>query len=113
LATKRPNAKDLSIAYDFGKKIKVKLDNLNDLNQLENIEVPGNFPYVVKNIAIPPITPQTNDTCVTCGLCGKHCPTAAINLFVLGVLRIGLKTIRSNKIPRTAKTTPAIRAHSQ
>ena len=36
LATKRPNAKDLSIAYDFGKKIKVKLDNLNDLKSNYN-----------------------------------------------------------------------------
>ena len=79
LATKRPNAKDLSIAYDFGKKIKVKLDNLNDLNQLENIEVPGNFPYVVKNIAMPPMAPETNDTCVNCGICAKHCPTSAID----------------------------------
>ena len=79
LATKRQNAKDLSIAYDFGKKIKVKLDNLNDLSELKVINVPGNFPYVVKNIPMVPMAPETNDTCVNCGICAKHCPTSAID----------------------------------
>ena len=79
LATKRPNEKDLSIAYEFGEKIKAKLDNLNNLVELKYINVPGKFPYVVKNIPMVPMAPETNDTCVNCGICAKHCPTSAID----------------------------------
>ena len=61
------------------KRIKVKLDNLNDLSELKVINVPGNFPYVVKNIPMVPMAPETNDTCVNCGICAKHCPTSAID----------------------------------
>ena len=45
--TNRPNSDDLKIAYDFGVKIKDRLENLNDVNELK-LEVPGNFPYVEK-----------------------------------------------------------------
>ena len=47
LATNRPNSDDLKIAYDFGVKIKDRLENLNDVSELK-LEVPGNFPYVEK-----------------------------------------------------------------
>ena len=78
LATNRPNNDDLNIARDFGVQIKNKLNNLNDVSELK-LEVPGNFPYVEKNIPQVPMAPETNDTCVNCKVCAKHCPTAAID----------------------------------
>lgn len=79
LAIGRPNNEDLHIASDFALKIKNRIENLNNLDELSPLKLPGQFPYVVKNIAMPPITPQTNDTCVSCGICAKNCPTAAID----------------------------------
>lgn len=90
LATNRPNAEDLNIAYDFGVQIKHRLESLDNLNEIKSLELPGQFPYVVKNIAMPPMTPDTNNTCVTCGICAKHCPTAAIDFD-------DCKTIDANK----------------
>ena len=78
LATNRPNNDDLNIAHDFGVQIKNKLNNLNDVSELK-LEVPGNFPYVEKNIPQVQMAPETNDTCVNCKVCAKYCPTAAIN----------------------------------
>ena len=79
LATNRPNSDDLKIAYDFGVKIKDRLENLNDVSELK-LEVPGNFPYVEKNLPQVPMAPETDDTCVNCKICAKHCPTSAIDL---------------------------------
>ena len=79
LATNRPNSDDLKIAYDFGVKIKDRLESLNDVSELK-LEVPGNFPYVEKNLPQVPMAPETDDTCVNCKICAKHCPTSAIDL---------------------------------
>ena len=79
LATGRPNIDDLKIASDFGSNILKRLENLTSLSDLNILSLPGNKPYVVKNIAMPPITPVTNEKCVTCGICAKHCPTSAID----------------------------------
>lgn len=79
LATGRPNIDDLKIASDFGTDILNRLKDLNSLSDLSILSLPGNRPYVVKNIAMPPITPETNEKCVTCGICAKHCPTSAID----------------------------------
>lgn len=90
LATNRPNVEDLNIACDFGIQIKSRFESLNNLNEIKPLELPGNFPYVVKNIAMPPMAPETHNTCVTCEICAKNCPTAAIDFD-------DCKTIDANK----------------
>jgi len=72
LATNRPDADDLRIALDFGKRINKNADGLK-------VQVPGNFPYVQKENPLPPLAPETNSNCVQCKLCAKTCPTAAID----------------------------------
>lgn len=79
LATGRPNAQDLKIASDFGGNIAEKLKAINSSLDLIALSLPGNRPYVEKNIPPMPFAPETNEKCVTCGICAKHCPTNAID----------------------------------
>lgn len=79
LATGRPDATDLIAAADFGTALSNRLNEINLLSELKPLSLPGNRPFIVKNIAMPPMIPETNENCVTCGLCAKHCPTSAID----------------------------------
>lgn len=79
LATGRPNAKDLKIASDFGCEIIKKLREINSLSDLNSLTLPGNIPYVEKNIPLMPFAPETSEKCVACGICANHCPTSAID----------------------------------
>lgn len=79
LATARPNIDDLKTASDFGLSISNRLKEINASSDLHTLSLPGNRPYVTKNITMPPMAPETNEKCVTCGICVKHCPTSAID----------------------------------
>ena len=79
LATGRPHAEDLKTASNFGCKIIKILKEINSLSDLNSLTLPGNMPYVEKNLPPMPIAPITNEKCVTCGICAKHCPTSAID----------------------------------
>ena len=79
LATGRPNVDDLKFASNFGLDIAKRLKEINSSTDLNSLSLPGNQPYVVKNISMPPITPETDTKCVTCRICTKHCPTSAID----------------------------------
>lgn len=79
LATGRPHAEDLKTASDFGCEIIKRLKEINSLSDLNSLTLPGSIPYVEKNIPPMPFAPETNEKCVTCGICAKHCPTSAID----------------------------------
>lgn len=79
LAAGRPTADDLKTASDFGCEIAKRLNEINSLADLNTLSLPGNRPYVKKNIPNMPFAPETNEKCVTCGICAKHCPTGAID----------------------------------
>ena len=79
LATGRPHAEDLNTASDFGCEIIKRLIEINSLSDLNSLTLPGSIPYVEKNIPPMPFAPETNEKCVTCGICAKHCPTSAID----------------------------------
>jgi len=69
----RPNLEDESEILNFTKKL---IGKIGRNNQLESIELPGNFPYVdYKGL---PLKPKTNSTCIECGVCEDTCPVAAI-----------------------------------
>lgn len=78
VATARPDPADLQKANEFGRRIKLKLNDLQDISQLAKLEVKGNFPYREKK-PMSPTAPVTNDDCIDCGICAENCPTAAIN----------------------------------
>ncbi|MBN2796285.1 MAG: 4Fe-4S binding protein [Clostridia bacterium] len=69
LASMRPDASDLAIAYNFGK-------NISYIEK--SLDIPGDQPYraIVESL---PIGPDTSDACVKCGVCYNVCPMDAIN----------------------------------
>ncbi len=78
VGTNRPDTNDLEIAQKFGSEIKSKLESINDVTQLPEFIVKGNYPY--KDIMpAPKMTPDTNNECINCGVCAKNCPVNAIN----------------------------------
>ncbi len=78
LATNRPDSNDLEVAKKFGCEIKNKLESIENISEISKLVVKGNFPY--KEVqASPKMVPDTNNDCINCGICAKHCPTGSIN----------------------------------
>lgn len=76
VATDRPDANDLKIAYKFGMAIKEKLNSGNPL--IYGLTVKGNYPYR-KGMVYEPVMIDTDEKCTNCGICSKHCPMGAID----------------------------------
>lgn len=69
----RPDEKDIEEINDFAQST---LNLLENSDALENVNVPGNFPY--KEIAKNTIQVFTNDNCIKCLNCANNCPVNAI-----------------------------------
>lgn len=89
VGTNRPDLKDLEAAKQFGVNIKRKLESEIEIQQLTKLIVKGNFPYKERKNT-PPMTPDTSDACIKCGICANHCPMSAIDF-------INFKEIDSSK----------------
>ncbi|MGM9612510.1 MAG: 4Fe-4S binding protein [Butyricicoccus sp.] len=70
----RPNADDLAEDRAFAAQAAAKLEK----GSLLPVSVPGNRPYR-EGGERGKFRPQTNDTCVKCGLCARECPQGAID----------------------------------
>lgn len=79
LGSGRPNKQDLEKAKNFGNKVKMKINLIKEISDIEKISVPGNYPYVEKVNKMGPMAPETNDNCIDCGICANSCPTNAIS----------------------------------
>ena len=82
IATGRPNAGDLEIARDFGKKVIANIEKAIS----GTLTVKGNYPFVAKGFdpSQPgPLTSFANiittEDCTQCGLCVSECPWGAID----------------------------------
>lgn len=75
VAQGRPDENDLKQAREFGiNSIKI----LGNDTENRSLVVKGNHPYrAVKPI---PLTPKTDSSCNSCGLCSKQCPAQAIDI---------------------------------
>lgn len=78
VATGRPDDDDLEIAKKFGLDIKEKLNSTEEILHMNKLIVTGNFPYRERSSSSP-MELETNDNCINCGVCAKHCPMGAIN----------------------------------
>jgi ferredoxin len=75
----RPDAIDLNHAELFGCKIKEKLQSVSSVDQISELNLPGNYPYagVTKLWDVDFIA--VSDKCTQCGSCAEECPVGAID----------------------------------
>jgi len=82
IAAGRPDADDLSIALEFGRKsVRSIFENVSG-----KLEVKGSYPFTWQGYdpKSPPDFPPhprivTNDNCIQCKLCSQNCPWGAID----------------------------------
>ena len=84
----RPDESDLNSAESFGLKILEKLKKYVSAEIVEDINLPGVFPYRgdIKTWVVDFI--EVSDKCSQCGLCAKRCPVAAIDLIDSSIVNI-------------------------
>ena len=75
----RPDEDDLHKAELFGQKVQEKLDTVQSVDQIPDVNIPGCHPYrgdsklwIVDFIAV-------SDECDRCGICAEGCPVGAID----------------------------------
>lgn len=80
IAVGRPDVEDLGKAKAFGKMIREKMMNIRALDQMNLLQMPGNFPFKELRM-LSGISPVTQEMlCTRCKKCTLVCPTAAINV---------------------------------
>jgi len=80
IAAGRPDASDLNSAELFGHKINEKILSVSSIDNISDINIPGNHPYggVTKLWSVDFIA--ISNECTQCGICAKGCPVGAIHL---------------------------------
>lgn len=79
IAAGRPDAEDMEAAKSFGEMIRKKMAIIHACEQVEPLQVPGNFPYKEVRM-LSDVAPAINESlCTICGKCRSACPTAAIH----------------------------------
>lgn len=72
-ATGRPDMNDIQQLQTYAKQLKEKLANPYEIS---TVTLPGNYPY--KEFIGGAFKPLTDSTCISCGICARVCPVAAI-----------------------------------
>ena len=80
IANGRPDENDCAEARAFGAKIKDMLFEVNSLEDLPRLEVPGNRPYKERpeKKEVAPVVDQ--DLCILCATCVELCPSGALSM---------------------------------
>lgn len=89
LAAGRPNQEDLAIAQEFARQVAEKVAHLESFDHHTPVPVQGNDPigpyYQPRDragnaIDIRKVKVKTNENCVKCKRCAKHCPMGSISM---------------------------------
>jgi NAD-dependent dihydropyrimidine dehydrogenase PreA subunit len=78
IATNRPDNEDRKFAKMISDKIADKILQVKAGDDIEDLEVKGNFPYK-ERAELPPAFQKTTDDCILCMSCSENCPTDAID----------------------------------
>ncbi|MDD1694509.1 MAG: EFR1 family ferrodoxin [Methanoregula sp.] len=76
IAEGRPDAGDLRLAEEFGKKIR---DQLRSVSPVPEVKIPGQYPYRGDSRLWTEDFIEVSDTCTQCGSCAGKCPVGAID----------------------------------
>lgn len=80
IAPGRPDDEDMEKTKRFGDSIQEKISKFHTLNDMPDLKVPGNYPYVEWEQP-PEMAPVTVESlCKLCAECAAACPTAAITV---------------------------------
>ncbi|MCJ7773514.1 MAG: EFR1 family ferrodoxin [Desulfobacterales bacterium] len=80
IANDRPDTKDIEKATEFGAAIMRKMRDIQTLDDVSPLNVPGNFPYKDATSSLPESPETLENICTTCGTCADLCPKAAITV---------------------------------
>lgn len=73
----RPDTADLKTAFDFGLRIKRRIETLARIEDSGALRLRGRAPY--RRRIDRRLGPTTGPSCRSCGLCARSCPMAAID----------------------------------
>jgi ferredoxin len=79
IAAGRPDAKDLDHARIFGRRIFEKLKSLSSLDDIQDIGIPGVYPYGGSTELWSVDFMAVGEECTQCGICADECPVGAID----------------------------------
>lgn len=79
IAVSRPDSADLQTAEEFGRKVKAKLDSIQEGAAITDVQVPGNYPYKELPESGPVDFIAVSEDCTLCGICAEQCPVTAID----------------------------------
>ncbi|WP_373481842.1 4Fe-4S binding protein [Acetobacterium sp.] len=79
IASGRPDNRDLSQTEEFGQTIRKKLDAILSVEEIEELNVPGEFPYRGETILWDVDFIAVNNDCIQCLICAEVCPSGAID----------------------------------
>lgn len=81
IAKFRPDEQDLEKCRDFARMIIEKLNEVKDISNLSEPDIPGNYPYRERKPLPSTIHPETDkELCTLCGVCADVCPSNAITI---------------------------------
>lgn len=80
IADGRPDVSDLGQAEEFGRRIKEKLSALLSVDEIGDLNVPGEFPYRGETKLWDVDFIAVSNDCNQCRICAESCPVGAIDV---------------------------------
>jgi len=106
----RPDADDLQLAESFGRKIREIVISTSSVSTINDLELPGNFPYGGTTFLWHLDFIAVNDNCRQCGICAESCPVGAIdsqNSSIINIDKCTLCCACIKKCPQKARSIKA------